>query len=125
SDSATTTWRESIEEKTSEGRSVETFIGATLEAESDFGGIIGIGVKTEFGQKRKYAYKMSVTERTIFQGKIPPIRDNPSTPEDEYLAHKYAVMPFVYEEHYILPDGDPDNDEDRASFFVMSYAVEY
>jgi hypothetical protein len=63
------------------------------------------------------AYSVVVGESTRFGGELPEITDDPSTPEDEYSAHAYTTIPYVYREHY----RDAANHD--AAYFVMYYAV--
>ena len=74
-----------------------------------FGADLGVG----WGQ----GYSVRVGESAFFGGNLPPLPDNPDTPEDEYLEYAYTTMPFVYREHYTDADG---ND---AAYYVVSYAV--
>jgi hypothetical protein len=74
-----------------------------------FGATAGVG----FGQ----SHAVSVGEEALFAGYVPPIFDDPKTPEDEYLEYAFAFAPFVYREHYTDVEG---ND---AGYYVMSFAV--
>jgi hypothetical protein len=64
-----------------------------------------------------HSHAVTVGEEAIFAGFVPPIFDNPATPEDEYLEYAFAFSPFVYREHYT---DDAGND---AGYYVMSFAV--
>lgn len=62
-------------------------------------------------------YSVSVGTDAIFAGAVPPIPDDPATPEDEFLMHRYSFQPVVYREHYQTPEGED------AGYYVLSYAV--
>lgn len=76
----------------------------------EFGTHLGVG----WGQ----SYAVSVGSESLFGGSVPPVPNNPSTPEDEYAAYAYAFSPVVYREHYTDAGG---ND---AAFYVLSFAVD-
>ena len=76
----------------------------------EFGAHLGVG----WGQ----SYAVSIGSESLFGGSVPPIPNNPATPEDEYAAYAYAFSPVVYREHYTDAGG---ND---ASFYVLSFAVD-
>jgi hypothetical protein len=69
------------------------------------------------GARWGQGYGVEVGEAAFFGGSIPPIRDDPATPEDEYLEFSYATMPFVYREHYVDAKGED------AGLYVISYAA--
>jgi hypothetical protein len=54
----------------------------------------------------------------VYGGAIPPIPDDPKTPEDEYELNLHSFKPIVYREYY-------GNKEDgtESSYFVLSYVV--
>ena len=49
------------------------------------------------------------------RGGVPPVRDQASTPEDEYALHRYAFKPYVYREHYENAEGD------EGGYYVVGY----
>jgi hypothetical protein len=63
-------------------------------------------------------YSVNVGHDNIFAGGVPPVPDDPATPEDEYEVHRYGFTPFVYRHHYADAAG-----EDSA-FYVLHYAVD-
>jgi hypothetical protein len=74
-----------------------------------FGGEVARGFGTGLG--------IQIGHEAIFGGAIPPIPDNPNTPEDEYKLHNYSFGPYVYREKYEDAEGG------QASYYVLSYAV--
>jgi hypothetical protein len=74
-----------------------------------FGATAGIG----WG----HSHAVTVGEEAIFAGFVPPIFNNPMTPEDEYLEYAFAFSPYVYREHYETADGED------AAYYVLSFAV--
>jgi hypothetical protein len=74
-----------------------------------FGATVGAG----WGQ----AHAITVGEEAIFAGFVPPIFDDPGTPEDEYLEYAFAFSPYVYREHYT------DGEGNDAAYYVLSFAV--
>ncbi|MBW2525324.1 MAG: hypothetical protein JRI23_14155 [Deltaproteobacteria bacterium] len=72
-------------------------------------GNIGIGVAQ--------GYSITVGQDAIFAGAVPPIPDDPSTPEDEFEIHRFSFKPIVYREQYLTPEGE------EAGYYVLSYTV--
>jgi hypothetical protein len=99
----------------------ETETNATAETITvGVGGSIGAGglavdVNASVGVTQGYA--VTVGSDTIFAGGVPPIPDNPDTPEDEYQVHRFAFTPVVYREYYENAAGE------QAGYYVMHYAV--
>jgi hypothetical protein len=73
----------------------------------------GVGLGETWGQSQS----VTVGSEMIFSGSVPPIPDDPSTPEDEYLSYAFGFSPYVYREHY------RDRDGNDAAYYVTSYAV--
>ena len=63
------------------------------------------------------SHAVTVGEEAIFSGSVPPIFDDPKTPEDEYLEYAFAFSPYVYRERYTDEAGN------EAAYYVMSFAV--
>jgi hypothetical protein len=85
-------------------------VGGSLGA-----GGLAVDVDTSVGVTQ--GYSVQVGTDTIFAGGVPPIPDNPDTPEDEYQVHRFAFAPVVYREYYENPAGE------QAGYYVMHYAV--
>ncbi|MBC8066907.1 MAG: hypothetical protein IAG13_01120 [Deltaproteobacteria bacterium] len=99
---------------TSEVNGVSTKIGLKLGASLGIGPVqFGAGLGANWG----HAYELRIGEQATFGGAVPPIPDDPATPEDEYVEYAFSFSPYVYQEHYVDADG---ND---AAYYVMSYAV--
>jgi hypothetical protein len=80
-------------------------------------GIGGVEFDYEESAALETGYSISVGTETIFAGGVPPVPDDPETPEDEYEVHRYAFKPFVYKQHYTDAYGED------AAFYVMHFAV--
>jgi hypothetical protein len=76
----------------------------------EFGAHLGVG----WGQ----SYSVSVGQETLFGGSVPPIPNDPTTPEDEYAAYAYAFSPVVYRQRYTDAGGN------EAGFYVLSFLVD-
>lgn len=112
SDVASVTWRYALAESTSE--EVSQGLALKVDAKVDapgfqFGASAGVG-NTE-------AYTVSADSLMLFSGRIPPLPDDPATPEDEFLAHRYGVTPWVYLRDLEAPSGE------SVSVFVVDYTV--
>lgn len=115
SDTAQTSWRHVVGETQTNTVSTSIYLGAVFEAKGALG--IGAFVKGEAGAEFEEAYSVSVGKQALFSGSVPPIRDNPATPEDEYGTFSYSFTPYVYTHEYTDGFGNP------ASFYVMTYSV--
>lgn len=74
------------------------------------GGSLGVG----WGN----SYSVTVGEAAEFSGEVPPMPDDPNTPEDEYEQHAFSYSPYVYKQTYT----DPVTNE-PSGFYVLDYAV--
>ena len=99
------------EEQTNEVAAVTTLDieGSVSVGGFTLGGSAGAGA----GQ----GYSVSVGSYAEFLGGVPPIPDDPATPEDEYETYAYSFTPIVYRQHYEDAKG---ND---AAYYVLNYAV--
>jgi hypothetical protein len=80
-------------------------------------GVAGVTVDTDIHVGVRQGYSISVGRDTIFAGGVPPIPDDPETPEDEYAIHRYGFSPYVYRHHYT------DRDGADGAYYVMHYAT--
>jgi hypothetical protein len=117
SDAGSSGFRLSVGENTSNGVSMSTSIGFSADISGDIPFIGGVKFGASLGVGWGQGYKVSVGDSAFFGGSLPPLPDNPDTPEDEYLEHAYTSMPFVYREHYIDANGED------AGYYVVSHAV--
>jgi hypothetical protein len=79
-------------------------------------GVFGSGVDVDTNIGVTQGYSIRIGKEAIFAGDIPPIPDNPDTPEDEYLEHRFAFSPYVYREHYTDAGGE------ESGYYVVYYA---
>ena len=87
-----------------------------LGVKSSFGGgVVGVDADINVGVTQGYSIRVGTS--TIFSGGVPPIPDDPSTPEDEYAVHRYAFQPFVYRQHY------SDSFGEDGAYYVLHHAV--
>jgi len=99
------------EEETNEV-AVETTLdleGAVNVGGFKLGGNAGVG----WGQ----GYAVTVGTYAEFLGGVPPLPDDPATPEDEYATYAYSFTPLVYREHYT------DGNGKDAAYYVLNFAV--
>jgi hypothetical protein len=75
----------------------------------------GLDVDTSIGVTQGYSIR--VGNRARFAGRVPPIPDDPNTPEDEFMLHRYTFTPLVYREHWTNAEGED------SGYYVLSYAV--
>lgn len=75
-------------------------------------GALGAEIDTDVNTGTTQGYSISVGNEAVFAGWAPPIPDNPSTPEDEYMQHRYTFMPYVYRAHW-----------GNSGYYVLDYAV--
>jgi hypothetical protein len=73
-----------------------------------------VGASAGFGN----GYSITVGEQARFNGTLPPLPDDISTPEDEYTAHAYGLRPYVYVQDYETADGN------EVGYYVQTYTVE-
>jgi hypothetical protein len=74
-----------------------------------FGPQVGVG----WGE----GYAVSVGSQFLFGGGVPPIPNDPNTPEDEYAEYRFGFSPIVYRQHYTDAGGS------QASLYVLNYTV--
>jgi hypothetical protein len=79
--------------------------------------LFGVGVESTIDIGVEQGYSIEVGHATSFGGKIPPIFDDPETPEDEFAVYHYGFTPFVYRQHYATKTGAD------AGYYVLYYAV--
>ncbi len=118
SDAGSAGFRLSVEESMTNSVSMSTTIGMRLDLSSEIP-LIGGGVKfgADIGVGWGRGYSMRIGGGAYFWGAMPPLPDNPDTPEDEYLEHAFAMRPYLYRQHYADANGED------AAFYVLSYAV--
>lgn len=115
SDTATVSWRYMIGETESNSVSTKVYAAAIAEATVSFG--IGVRATGEVGVGTGEGYTLSVGESAVFSGSVPPIRDDPDTPEDEYALYNYGFSPIVYRQRYT------DSFGAENGYFVQTYTA--
>lgn len=78
-----------------------------------FGAEVDVDAKVGVTQ----GYSIRVGNEAFFHGRVPPVPDDPNTPEDEYAVHRYAFSPHVYREHWTNAAGED------SGFYVIGYTV--
>ncbi|MEM6290550.1 MAG: VCBS repeat-containing protein [Myxococcota bacterium] len=117
SDAGSSGFRLSVGEDETNSVSMSTSLGFSTDVSGEIPFIGGVRFGASLGVGWGEGYSLSVGEGAFFGGSLPPLPDNPSTPDDEYLQFAYTTVPFVYREHYTDADG---ND---AAYYVVSFAV--
>ena len=78
-------------------------------------GEVRFGAEVAAGLGQSHA--ISVGSEVIFGGSVPPIPDDPATPEDEYKARAFSFVPAVYRETYQDADGTDSH------YYVLTFAT--
>ncbi|HEY3353032.1 MAG TPA: VCBS repeat-containing protein [Polyangia bacterium] len=94
----------------SESTSTSAGVNGSVRA---FGASFSVDLHASWTQ----GYQVLVGKEVMFSGGIPPIPDDPGTPEDEFAIYKYTFGPIVYRHHYLDADGQD------AAFYVLTYQV--
>lgn len=113
SDIGSTSWRITMGETSTDSTTTSYGFGLSADIKA-FGVKVGGGVQSGWGD----GYSVGIGTSAFFGGGLPPIPDNPNTPEDEYDLHKYSVLPYVYQQLWADEEGEV------GAFYVMNYAVE-
>jgi hypothetical protein len=88
----------------------------TLGAKGSLGaGIVGFDTDVSVGVSQ--GYSVSVGNSTLFAGGIPPVPDDPNTPEDEFEVFRYSFHPYVYRQKYVDAFGE------EAGYYVLHFSV--
>ncbi len=77
----------------------------------------GFGVEGEASLGVTQGYSIEIGKETEFSGSIPPVPDDPNTPEDEFALGRYTFTPIVHRQHYTNAAGED------AAYYVLHYAV--
>ena len=112
SDIGSVGWSLSIGEHEANTQSQTTTMGMNASV-----GAFGFTVSGDTNMGFNHAYTVAVGTDALFAGGIPPMQDDPSTPEDEYETYRYNFAPMVYREHYADAAGED------AGFYVITYAA--
>jgi hypothetical protein len=63
------------------------------------------------------SYGVTVGQSTSFSGDVTPVRDDPTTPENESILYGYSFEPLVYRQHFKNLNGQD------AAYYVLTYSV--
>lgn len=74
-----------------------------------FTGSVGFGFSS--------SYSLSVGQSAMFVSTIPPLPDDPSTPQDEYAENQYTFTPWLYRQRYLNPAGE------EAGYYVLAHSA--
>jgi len=80
-------------------------------------GAFGVTVSGEVNMQVGRGYSVSIGREASFAGHVPPVRNDPETPEDEFGLYGYSFTPLVYRHRYT------DSDKKGSAFYVLTYAV--
>lgn len=80
-------------------------------------GVFGVTASGSVDAMSMNGYEVSVSKTSTFSGTIPPLRNDPSTPEDELKLYGYSVTPLLYRHRYV------DGAGREGGFLVLTYAV--
>ncbi len=81
-------------------------------------GALGVTFGASLGASWGQSYAVTIGSASEFSGDIPPIADDPNTPEDEYRTHGYSFAPYVYRETFTDPASQA-----QAGYYAIQYAV--
>ncbi len=79
---------------------------------------VGVTFGASLGATWGKSFSITVGSGAEFSGEVPPIPDNPDTPEDEYHARAFTFSPVVYRQAYT----DPVTNE-PSGYYVLDYTV--
>ena len=80
-------------------------------------GVFGVTASGSVDVSWSRGYGLSVSETSTFSGTVPPLRNDPTSPEDELKLYGYSFTPILYRQRYL------DGAGKEGAFFVLSYAV--
>lgn len=83
-----------------------------------------VSAKAEVGTYFQNGYQVQVGQTASFGGSVPPIRNNPKTPEDEFNLHGYSYSPVVYRQMYGTKTAD-GSASDTGGYYVVTYTVDH
>jgi hypothetical protein len=108
---ATGFWLSAGETETNEvAESIQLGVSGSL-------GAGGLEVELSAGVGFSKGYAISVGKEAMFNGSVPPLPDDTSTPEDEFELYRYSFVPQVYRHRYTDAAGE------EAGYYVLTYAV--
>lgn len=111
SDSATVAFSLSVSSSVTNTQSLTTSVSLSSSL-----GALGVTFGATLGASWGQSYGLTVGSGTDFSGDVPPVPDDPHTPEDEYQTHGFSYTPYVYRETYGTGD-------QQSGYYVINYAV--
>ncbi len=102
--------------KVGESESNSEATTTTVGAKTSFG-LFGNGIDANFNLGVGQGYSVNVGAESFFSGGVPPIPDDPNTPEDEFLLNRYSFTPNIHRQKYV------NHNDEEASYYVMYFAV--
>lgn len=105
-------WWLEVGESQSNATTLSTDIGVSSSINAGgfkFGAEVGVGLGS--------GYAVTIGSSAFFSGSVPPMPDDPDTPEDEYQTYAFSFSPVVYREPYTTASGQ------EASYYVLNYIV--
>jgi len=81
--------------------------------------VAGFKLGGSAGASWQQGYEVTVGTLLELGGIVPPVPDNPNTPEDEYTVYGYGFQPSVYRQRYTAKDGS------TPAYYVVNYAVAF
>ncbi len=112
SDTGTVGWWLSQGESEAQAEAMSTERGILTEGKL---GVVRGGYDHHWGAGE--SHEIGVGSEVLFGGGVPPISDDPNTPESEYEQYAFPFAPYVYQKEYIDPDGD------ESAFYVLNFTV--
>jgi hypothetical protein len=79
-------------------------------------GALGVTFGASLGASWGQSFALTIGNAAEFAGDVPPVYDDPHTPEDEYQTHGFSYTPYVYRETYGTGD-------QKSGYYVINYAV--
>jgi hypothetical protein len=76
----------------------------------------GLEVELSAGVGYSQGYSISVGTEALFAGDVPPIPNDPETPEDEFAINRYSFTPLIYRQPYVDFAGE------ESGFYVVAFA---
>jgi hypothetical protein len=111
SDSATVAFSLSVSSSVTNTQSLTTSISLSSSL-----GALGVTFGAMLGASWGQSYALTIGNAAEFSGDVPPVPDDPHTPEDEYQTHGFSYTPYVYRETYGTGDS-------ASGYYVINYAV--
>jgi hypothetical protein len=80
--------------------------------------VFGVSVNGSFDKLVGQGYGVAVSQRSAYGGTAPPLRNDPTTPEDELKLYGYSFTPLLFRQPFDMGDGNA-----QGAYLVLSYVV--